>query len=99
MSAAKFKEGDYVLLNGYAGIQHKKTGMFKPIPKGTMGYVLTTRQNGRKMPTNMIRVSGPYLGTPLFEAIVRFDGWWPAIAVEESLLVFASTLDRLVREI
>ena len=88
MSEGRFKKDDLVVLNGYATVEARHGNMHKPIPLGTMGYVLTTYCQ-----------TGFHGLADFYEALVRFDGYGPAITVLEDRLLPASALDQLVREV
>ena len=90
MSSPKFKDGDLVILIGDAYVRSRRSNLQKPVPEGSIGYVLAVRL--LKDALWQLR------GTVRYEALVRFDGIGPAIEVEEKDLSLASPLDRLVRE-
>lgn len=94
MNQPKFKPGDLVTLSGHAEIRSRRANISKPIPAGVIGYVLKVFQS--ELSKYMSMMNNRQFR---YDVLVRFDGYGPAIEVEEGHLKPASLLDQLTREI
>lgn len=88
MRGPRYKQGDLVVLAGPAFVRSRHSNLEKPIPRGVTGYVLRVRPERLSMMHPVVHV-----------ALVWFDGYGPAIEVEEMNLDEPNALDLLVREV